>query len=183
MTTYNTGSDSANTGVRAFLTKIGEHYLGRSFNTRSGQGKRDWKRIIEDTFNSKCAYCGTEPDRITIEHLIMFNREGCGLHHPGNVVPCCKACNSSRKKNPDTGRYPSWQEHLEAICTDMNEFRNRKNKIKRHIREEGYPDLTEDEINALRAICHHLFSSTKAELEKALDLFKNIDQTLVRRRS
>ena len=44
MTVYNTGSDSANTAVRAFLTKVREFYLGRSFNTASGQGKKDWVR-------------------------------------------------------------------------------------------------------------------------------------------
>ena len=38
MTTYNTSADSANSNVRAFLTKVGEFYLGRSFNTRSGWG-------------------------------------------------------------------------------------------------------------------------------------------------
>ena len=38
MTTYNTSTDSANSNVRAFLTKVGEFYLGRSFNTSSGWG-------------------------------------------------------------------------------------------------------------------------------------------------
>ena len=41
MTTYNTGADGANTSVRAFLTRVGEFYLGRPFNTASGQGKKD----------------------------------------------------------------------------------------------------------------------------------------------
>jgi len=41
MAKYNTGNDSANTAVRAFLTQVGEFYLGdRStkvkFNTGSG---------------------------------------------------------------------------------------------------------------------------------------------------
>ena len=40
MTVYNTGADSSNTAVRAFLAKVGEFYLGRSFNTASGQGIR-----------------------------------------------------------------------------------------------------------------------------------------------
>ena len=31
MASHNTGSDSANTNVRAFLTKIGAHYLGREY--------------------------------------------------------------------------------------------------------------------------------------------------------
>ena len=39
MAIYNTGSDSANTMVRAFLTKIGESYLNHSFNT----GSEKWR--------------------------------------------------------------------------------------------------------------------------------------------
>ena len=107
MTTYNTGSDSANTSVRAFLTKIGEYYLGRTFNTASGQGKADWTRIKELVFNSKCAYCDIELERPTIEHLIMFNRTECGLHHPGNIVPCCRECN--KRERTEDGGYQSWQ--------------------------------------------------------------------------
>ncbi len=47
MAIYNTASDTANTAVRAFLTKVGEFYLGRSFNTGSGKGKADWERITK----------------------------------------------------------------------------------------------------------------------------------------
>ena len=36
MAIYNTPADAANTAVRAFLTKVGEFYLDRSFNTASG---------------------------------------------------------------------------------------------------------------------------------------------------
>ena len=50
MTIYNTSSDSANTMIRAFLTKIGEEYLGHSFNTGSGKGKEIWTRIKEKAF-------------------------------------------------------------------------------------------------------------------------------------
>ena len=45
MAIYNTGSDAANTMVRAFLTKIGESYLKHSFNTGSGKGKEIWREI------------------------------------------------------------------------------------------------------------------------------------------
>ena len=34
MAVYNTSSDSANTMVRAFLTKVGESYIGHGFNKR-----------------------------------------------------------------------------------------------------------------------------------------------------
>jgi hypothetical protein len=39
---YNTASDADNVAVHAFLTKLGEFYQGRSFNTASGKGKADW---------------------------------------------------------------------------------------------------------------------------------------------
>ena len=180
MTTYNTGSDSANTSVRAFLTKIGEFYLGKSFNTSSGKGKQDWTRIKEEIFESQCAYCGCVQDKPTIEHLVMFNRTECGLHHPGNIVPCCKKCNK-RERDKD-GNYLSWEEHLLSICENIETYKKRKQKILNHIKAENYPNLTEDEKNALKAICEHLYSSTKSELDKSLVLYKNIDQTLVNKR-
>lgn len=183
MTTYNTGSDSANTSVRAFLTKIGEYYLGRTFNTASGKGKEDWIRIKEVVFRSRCAYCDINLERPTIEHLIMFNKNECGLHHPGNIVPCCKECNK-RERSKDGG-YQSWQSHLLIICkkTDIASYKRRKEKIEKHIKTENYPKLTGDEINALKAICAHLYDSTKSELDKSLQLYKNIDKTLVKNRS
>lgn len=45
MTIYNTSADAANTAIRAFLTRVGEYYLSRSFNTGSGKAKDDWNRI------------------------------------------------------------------------------------------------------------------------------------------
>ena len=44
--------------IRAFLTKIGEEYLGHSFNTGSGKGKEIWTRIKEKAFDKKCVFMG-----------------------------------------------------------------------------------------------------------------------------
>ena len=99
MTTYNTSADSANTNVRAFLTKVGEFYLRRNFNTSSGWGRGQWERIKTETFDSRCAYCHNK-GKLHIEHLIMFNSEQCGLHHPGNIVPCCPAHTRSGPEQP-----------------------------------------------------------------------------------
>ena len=98
MAIYNTPFDAANTAVRAFLTKVGEHYLGRSFNVAAGKAKEDWRRIYEKVFGSECANCGKRGVQLQIDHLVMFNRAQYGLHHPGNVVPSCKSCNKRRKK-------------------------------------------------------------------------------------
>ncbi len=56
MAVYNSSSDSANTAVRAFLTKVGEYYLGHSFNTGSGKGKALWLSIRDEDFNGSCGY-------------------------------------------------------------------------------------------------------------------------------
>jgi len=111
--------------IRAFLTKIGEEYLGHYFNTGSGKGKEIWTRIKEKTFNKKCAFCGSLSDNLTMEHLIMFNRDQCGLHHPGNIVPCCKSCN---KRLPDTKKYYDWLEQLEAVCKTIEDYKIRKKR-------------------------------------------------------
>jgi len=184
MTTYNTSADSANTNVRAFLTKVGEFYLGRSFNTSSGWGKKYWENIKTKTFNSRCAYCLSK-GKLHIEHLIMFNSEQCGLHHPGNIVPCCPKCNQ-RKKDKDTQKYIEWVDQLETICDSnaltIDEFKSRKKVILTHIKNEKYPNLTDDEINALLAVANHLYTSTNSLFDSSFELFKNVDSTLLKRR-
>jgi hypothetical protein len=41
MAIYNTSFDAANTAIRAFLTRVVEYYLGRSFNTGDGKAKAE----------------------------------------------------------------------------------------------------------------------------------------------
>jgi len=168
VTTYNTGADSANTAVRAFLTKVGEFYLGKTFNTSSGKGKADWIRIRDRVFHSKCAYCDAEKVKLQIEHLIMFNRTEYGLHHPGNIVPTCQECNK-RSRNSD-GLYKNWEEHLDFICHQNNcsdQIKNRKDKILMHIKKENYPNLSQEEDHAIRVIANSLYENTKNELVKS----------------
>jgi len=177
---YNTSADAANTAIRAFLTKVGEFYLGRSFNTGSGKGKADWERIRDVVFESRCAYCGVTGQTLQIEHLIMFNRKEYGLHHPGNIVPCCKACNKrERKANKN---YTNWVEHLEIVCERRNEknmFNTRKLKIEKSMSDEGYPSLDEKEQHAIRVIANSLYENIKSESNKSLELYKQLDEAFV----
>ena len=114
MAIHNTAFDAANTAVRAFLTKVGARYWGRTFNTGTGSGKVIWQEIKNDVFKERCCYCGKRVIKLQIEHLVMFNREEYGLHHPGNVAPVCSDCNK-RKKDSD-GKHLSWEQHLKLIC-------------------------------------------------------------------
>ena len=132
MAGHNTAFDAANTAVRAFLTKIGEYYLGRNFNTGSGKAKADWEKIRDKVFEGKCAYCGTSETKLQADHLVMFNKEQFGLHHPGNIVPSCPKCNSRSKHS--SGNYNSWEDHLSFICKqnkELDKFHERWEKIKK----------------------------------------------------
>jgi len=177
---YNTPADAANTAVRAFLTKVGEFYLGRSFNTGSGKGKADWERIRDIVFKGGCAYCGVNGQSLQIEHLLMFNRTEYGLHHPGNIVPCCKSCNKRERKGDKS--YANWIEHLEIVCENKNEahlFEKRKLEIERSMSEENYPQLSEKEMHAIRVIANSLYENIKNESSKSLELYKQLDEAFV----
>ena len=183
MTTYNTGSDAANTAVRAFLTKVGEHYLGRTFDTSSGKGKQDWERIRENVFENKCAYCENGNTKLQIEHLIMFNREEFGLHHPGNVVPVCKSCNKRKKQD---GKYVAWEEQLKLICNGTQSkalFSKRRNKILGHIKDECYPVLSKEESHSIRVVAEGLYEHIKNQVGDSLKLYKDLDQAFVKNNS
>lgn len=175
MAVYNTDSDSANTAVRAFLTKVGEYYLNGTFNTTSGKGKEIW-RNIKSEFENRCAYCGVS-DKLEIEHLIMFNREECGLHHPGNIVPICSNCNKSRKRK--NNKYINWDEHLKQRCID-EEYSVRKNKIQNHINKYEYPKLTDNEIKAIKVIANSLYDNIKSEVDKSLKLYKKLGEAFIK---
>jgi len=185
MAIHNTSYDAANTAVRAFLTKVGSTYWGKTFNTGSGSGKAIWIKIKDDVFKGRCCYCGQAFDKLQIEHLIMFNREEYGLHHPGNVVPVCSGCNK-RGKDAD-GKHLSWEEHLKSVCqgnADMSSFDERKERILDHI-EKGefvYPKLTENEMHSIRVIAESLYNNITAETENSLSLYGKITKAFVNKK-
>ena len=177
MAIYNTPSDAANTAVRAFLTSVGEHYFGRSFNTGSGKGKEIWEQI-KANFNDACAYCTTQT-KLQIEHLIMFNRSEYGLQHPGNIVPVCKECNERQKDVQKS--YISWKDQLALKCSGLSSavFEHRKAKILHHIESFAYPKLTDQERHAIRVIAESLYENIKSESEKSLSMYRKLDEAFV----
>ena len=181
MAVYNTSSDSANTAIRAFLTKVGEYYLGHSVNTGRGKGKALWLSIRDNDFNNCCAYCGEENEKLQIEHVFMFNRTEFGLHHPGNIVPCCKGCNKRERLEDKT--YCDWEQHLVKVCERRGEpekAKVRKQKILDNFKKHQYPKLNTNEQHAIRVIASSLYENIKTESEKSLDLYKKLDEAFVR---
>lgn len=59
---------------------------------RSLLASLEWFTILNE-FRFCCAYCGAE-EPSTIDHIDPIS--GGGEHRIGNVVPCCRSCNSSK---------------------------------------------------------------------------------------
>ncbi|WP_415899264.1 HNH endonuclease [Neptuniibacter sp. QD48_11] len=182
MAVYNTASDSANTAVRAFLTKVGEHYLGHSFNTGSGKGKALWLSIRDEDFRNCCGYCGEKNDKLQIEHVLMFNRAEFGLHHPGNIIPCCKQCN--KRERLEDKSYCNWEQHLAKVCDNRGEpdkYEARRQRIIDNFKKHNYPELNSHEKHAIRVIASSLYNNIKTESDKSLDLYKELDKAFLQK--
>jgi len=52
-----------------------------------------WNDTIE-YFDHRCAYCGRQLEKLTIDHIVPLSRGG--AHTKENVVPACRSCNSSK---------------------------------------------------------------------------------------
>ncbi|HHT9159004.1 MAG TPA: HNH endonuclease [Candidatus Brocadiaceae bacterium] len=182
MAVHNTSADAANTAVRAFLTEVGEKYWGKIFNTGTGSGKAVWDKIKNQVFKGCCCYCGKHSEKVQMEHLVMFNREEYGLHHPGNIVPCCTDCNKRRKDN--NGKHVSWEEHLKTVCKELDQqdrFEERRMRIYEHhtTGEFAYPSLNDNEKHAIRVMAESLYTNIKTEIEKSLELYVKLTDAFV----
>lgn len=53
----------------------------------------EWTETKE-YFDHRCAYCGRQLEKLTIDHIVPLSRGG--EHTKENVVPACRHCNSSK---------------------------------------------------------------------------------------
>ncbi|HKZ45804.1 MAG TPA: HNH endonuclease, partial [Thermodesulfobacteriota bacterium] len=58
-----------------------------------------------------CYYCGKRfrPDELTMDHIVPIIRGG--KTTKGNIVPCCKGCNSKKKYMLPM----EWEEYMESL--------------------------------------------------------------------
>lgn len=179
MTTHNTSFDAANTAVRAYLTTLGEKYLGHRFDTGSGEGKKIWLEI-QERFDNRCAYCDEKVNRPTREHLDSFNKDTGGLHHPGNIVPCCSGCNRRRKVD---GKEIDWKTHLADVVErnghSITTLRERQDRIEKHIKDFEHPKLSDDEMAAIRTIAQSLYEAVSREVIRGTELYWAIHESMI----
>lgn len=55
--------------------------------------KEEWRAIIT-VFAHTCVYCGATTRNLTMDHWVPVALGG--KTEPGNLIPCCKPCNSSK---------------------------------------------------------------------------------------
>lgn len=56
--------------------------------------KHRFRRSIIEAWGSCCAYCGCQPDKITLDHIIPKVKGG--TTERSNLVPACPSCNVSK---------------------------------------------------------------------------------------
>ena len=135
---YNPG-DAANAFIRVLLSDAGE--------IAGGLSDDEWDKTLQ-YFGNRCAYTGqpVTKDSVEEEHAIPINREHCGLHLYGNVLPATKQANC------DKGRL-----HYRDFVGDAERLR----KIEDFMNEAGYHQRAKP-FQGLRAYCESQYEVIKA---------------------
>jgi 5-methylcytosine-specific restriction endonuclease McrA len=68
-------------------------YLFNLETTSKSDAKRLWRKQIKESWDHKCAYCGSE-DNLTLDHIVPQCKGGMDVKT--NVVACCHSCNQSK---------------------------------------------------------------------------------------
>ncbi|NGY86944.1 hypothetical protein F6Y05_21490 [Bacillus megaterium] len=176
MPTNYVSSDTSNFVVKRYLAIIGAYYLQQLPEDIQKKFKNEqlWGNIKEE-FNYSCAYCGRKQgENIKVlvkgqplkkvlilerEYIFMMNQEDVGLHHPGNIIPCCNPCNNSRGRK-------NWIQHLEDICgEDIDVFEYRKEKILEQIEKYKYSSIKENELLKIRETAKKLYKEISSIIE------------------
>lgn len=162
-------SDISNSAIRIFLQDVGKFYdKARGYEPFGPkQAQRD---ELLDFFDHQCCFCGLGIDRSSLsqDHLIPMNKKDLGLHAWGNVVPCCKGCNSEKQQRP-------WQEFVEKKAGAN--LKERKDRIERFVLSKNYdPDLNLHEFadNLYEDVGEVATTLIKLRYKQAEDAVKNL---------
>jgi len=56
--------------------------------------KNSFRREIINAWDGCCAYCGCQPEKVTLDHVVPKARGG--TTERANLVPACAGCNGSK---------------------------------------------------------------------------------------
>ena len=143
--------DAANTFIRVILSDAGT-ILG-------GITEDEWAQTLA-YFNGRCAYTGAEliDGHIERDHAIPMNREHCGIHLYGNVLPTTKEANRQKASKP----------YYEFV-----KDQNLLDKIKAFIKDSQYQERIAD-FGDLQHYCEKQYHSIKELCEKNKEYLQNL---------
>ena len=98
-----------------FIPADDEHIRREKAKARELRKSQWWKNQLG---KGQCHYCGGRfhPGELTMDHIVPVIRGGCSSK--GNVVPCCKECNS-RKKYLLPMEWAAYMESLKKRSADQ----------------------------------------------------------------
>jgi hypothetical protein len=73
--------------------------------------KHRFRRAIIEAWDSCCAYCGCQPEKITLDHIVPKVKGG--TTERTNLVPACPSCNVA-KNHCDVWAWYRAQSHFDA---------------------------------------------------------------------
>ena len=131
--------DAANVFVRVLLCDAGE--------LAGGLSDEEWNRTLS-FFDHRCAYTGVPltEDSAEQEHAIPINKQHCGLHLYGNVLPATKEANRAKR-----------DQHYRAFVGDATRLQT----IEDFMDEAGYHERAKP-FHGLQAYCQTQYEIIKA---------------------
>ena len=144
--------DAQNIAVRCFLNQF-----SKNFNYFD----KIYRQKTLEYFDNKCPYTGVklEPGNMVQDHVIPFNKEGCGLHVFGNVLIVDKKANSDKSSKS-----------LEQYLKNNPE---RLLKIQEFVKSTGYPEIHNEYNEYLHKTCSELYSGIRYIIEERCTTFQN----------
>lgn len=91
-----------------FVPAPEEHIARQKSRARELRESQWWKRRLAE---GRCHYCGAAvpPRELTMDHIVPVVRGG--RSDRGNVVPCCKECNTRKHDLLPI----EWEEYLQGL--------------------------------------------------------------------
>lgn len=86
------------------------------------------KQFRKEEFDHRCAYCGTKPIHLTIDHVVPRSQEG--TNELNNLLPACRNCNESKGSRSLTNWYTNknprytverWNRIVEVLAIDQQQ--------------------------------------------------------------
>lgn len=161
--------DVANLMVRCLLSDASE-LLG-------GWTDGDLKRTLS-YFDFRCAYTGAAYDPATFvwDHLIPHNKEACGLHVYGNLVPATRAANSAKAakdfrvflREPHACLEGLTAEERETRIRRLEDFRLTTGYAEKAAAIKDLPGLCAEQYERVKATCRENKEDIRARLGDAI---------------